>query len=202
MIKLINLICVAGAVCFGLFAFMASLIAPKESPVLTQQPYEIIDIAHKAQDTKVKVRVKLVPPPEPKIVDFKPTPLVPSEVTGNSIAIQVPGLGISTSTIATIAKGGMSDGDARPIVRIAPKYPIQAQRDGKEGWVQLAFSITKAGAVNDVRVIDSEPKRVFDKEAIRALRKWKYKAKFIDGQPIYQENLSVMLEFKMDNQSS
>ena len=79
-----------------------------------------------------------------------------------------------------------------------PKYPTQAARDGKEGWVQLSFTIDELGGVTDVEVIDAEPKRIFDREAKRALRKWKYRPKIIDGKPQKQPGLQVQLDFKLN----
>jgi protein TonB len=38
---------------------------------------------------------------------------------------------------------------------------------------------------------------VFDKEAKRALRKWKYKPKVVDGQAQRRPGLTVQLDFKM-----
>lgn len=90
------------------------------------------------------------------------------------------------------------DGDATPIVRIEPQYPIAAARDGKEGWVQLRFTINELGGVDDVEVIQAEPKRLFDKEAIRALKKWKYKPKIVDGKPLKQPGMTVQLDFTLD----
>ena len=49
-----------------------------------------------------------------------------------------------------------------------------------------------------MNVIDAEPKRVFDKEAKRALRKWKYKPKVVDGKAMKQVGLTVRLDFNMD----
>jgi len=54
------------------------------------------------------------------------------------------------------------------------------------------------GGVEDVKVIEAQPKRIFDKEARRALRKWKYKPKVVDGKAMKQPGLTVQLDFKMD----
>jgi protein TonB len=74
---------------------------------------------------------------------------------------------------------------------------MKAAREGKEGWVQMSFSIDTLGGVTDIKVIDSQPKRIFDREAKKALAKWKYKPKIVDGKPIVQTGLTVQLDFKM-----
>ena len=89
-------------------------------------------------------------------------------------------------------------GDATPIVRINPKYPPVAARDGIEGWVQISFSISPTGEVIDPVIIDAEPKRVFDREAIRAIKRWKYRPKVVEGVAQLQTNQSVQLDFKID----
>ena len=55
----------------------------------------------------------------------------------------------------------------------------------------------KRSYFEEVEVIDADPKRIFDKEAKRALRKWKYKPKVVDGTPLRQTGLTVQLDFKM-----
>lgn len=85
-----------------------------------------------------------------------------------------------------------------PIIRIEPKYPVQASRDGKEGWVRLSFTINEFGGVEDIDVIDAEPQRVFDREAKRALRKWKYKPQIVDGIPVKMTGMTVQLDFNLD----
>ena len=92
----------------------------------------------------------------------------------------------------------MRDGDATPIVRIEPRYPVQAARDGLQGWVKLRFSIMEDGSVDEVEVIEAEPRRVFDREAIRALRRWKYSPKVVDGKPLKQTGQQVQLDFTLD----
>jgi protein TonB len=48
-------------------------------------------------------------------------------------------------------------------------------------------------------VIDSEPRRVFDREARKALSKWRYNPKVVDGKAMKQIGLTVQLDFNLDN---
>lgn len=74
-----------------------------------------------------------------------------------------------------------AEGDIIPIVRINPIYPREAAMKGTEGWVKIEFTITEIGTVKSPKVIDSKPARVFNREAIRAILKWKFKPRVIDG---------------------
>ena len=71
----------------------------------------------------------------------------------------------------------------------------------KEGWVELAFDIDKSGNPINISVLDSHPEDVFDNEGIRALTKWKYKPKLVNGSPVVQKDLRVKLEFKLNDES-
>ena len=78
------------------------------------------------------------------------------------------------------------------IERVAPRYPFGAYKKKLEGAVELAFKVTKAGQVKDVKVASSEPAGVFDKVAIAAIQQWTFA-------PLTQETqASQVLEFKMD----
>lgn len=85
----------------------------------------------------------------------------------------------------------------QPIVRIDPKYPRQAAVDGIEGWVKLSFSINEFGGVEDVIIVEAMPRRIFDKEAIRALKKWRYRPAILGGKAQKQQGLTVTLTFAM-----
>jgi protein TonB len=93
--------------------------------------------------------------------------------------------------------GGSGDNDVIPLVRIEPQYPRKAAMRGTEGWVQLKFDITTAGTVENVTVLKSKPRRIFDQSAKRALSKWKYRPKMVDGKPVARTGLLVQLDFKI-----
>ena len=60
--------------------------------------------------------------------------------------------------------------DLLPVVRIAPNYPSEALAAGREGEVQLEFTIAANGTVKDVVVVDSSSPE-FEEPAVAALLK-------------------------------
>jgi len=87
--------------------------------------------------------------------------------------------------------------DVMPIVRIEPKYPIQAARDNIEGAVVLKFDINLDGKVENISVVKAIPEDTFNKVATTALSQWKYDPK---GQ--YHKGLLVQLDFRMGPDST
>jgi TonB family protein len=78
-----------------------------------------------------------------------------------------------------------------PIVRINPKYPIEAAQQGIEGWVTLEFGITKRGTVKNIQIVDASPSGKFDEAARKALSQWRFHPKHSDS------TSTVQLEFKL-----
>jgi protein TonB len=73
-----------------------------------------------------------------------------------------------------------------PLVRVPPRYPRSAVRRNIEGVVKVAFTITADGRVSNPRVLSASPPGVFDKAAIKAIKKWKFNPKIVDGQAVEQ----------------
>ena len=202
MAKLLSYISLSVIITFGLFAFMASLISSDSVNITPPLPPIVVEVAQVPEDSKIQIieKVKLDPPPAPE-------PMPKSDVTpvvaNDAIALAYQSVPISLTGKGTTFKQyeGMNNNEARPIVRVNPKYPMDAMREGTEGWVKLAFDINKVGKVVNISVIDSQPKRIFDKAARQALRKWKYQAKSVDGQAVYQKSRTVQLDFSMEQQS-
>ena len=69
-----------------------------------------------------------------------------------------------------------------PIVRILPQYPASGL--GREGDVELEFSINEEGRAVEIEVIAADPEGVFDQAAVDALSQWLYRPIELAGQPI------------------
>lgn len=189
-------------VTFGLFVFMAFLVSSGDRTKEEQLENIIVEVNTTPPKSAVESRRRVPPPPPPppkappKQQAAEPEPSTSSAggLNFNMPAVQM----ANTSTGLSAPGAGIGrDGDATPIVRIEPKYPMAAARDGKEGYVILSFTINEVGGVEDVEVIEAEPKRIFNKEAKRALKKWKYKPKVEDGKALRRPGLTVRLDFKM-----
>ena len=56
----------------------------------------------------------------------------------------------------------------------APKYPRGAALKGIQGLVDLGFNVYTDGSVRDIYIINSFPKNVFEKEAVKAVTLYKF----------------------------
>jgi protein TonB len=93
--------------------------------------------------------------------------------------------------------GPALEGDIVPVVVIRPMYPREAAMSGIEGWVKVEFTITETGTVENPEVIDSDPPRVFNREAIRAILKWKFKPRVVDGVAV-ERRANQVIDFTLD----
>ena len=77
---------------------------------------------------------------------------------------------------------------------VNPVYPEAARKRGIEGWVELAFTVTTNGTVEDIEVRNASPAQVFEDSAIRALRGWRFKPVEHNGVRVAQRAM-VRLKF-------
>ena len=80
------------------------------------------------------------------------------------------------------------------LVKIQPKYPREALKEGKTGFVTVKLSVREDGSVISAIIKESSPPRIFDAAAIQAVLKWKFKPRLIDGVPVKQAGL-ITIEF-------
>ncbi|GAB3780904.1 energy transducer TonB [Dyella agri] len=62
-----------------------------------------------------------------------------------------------------------------------PNYPTAALRSGQSGWVVVGFTITPEGRTTDVHVVDAQPRHVFDRAAMEAVGRYRFKPAMRDG---------------------
>ena len=108
--------------------------------------------------------------------------------------------GAGIAATAGAGPKGAAGGAALPLVRIEPRYPPKALREGKEGWVKLRFTIAADGTTKDIEVLDAKPRRLFEAEARRALARWKYQPRIVDGRAVEQPGELVQLDFVLERQ--
>ncbi|MGO4702325.1 energy transducer TonB [Dyella sp. 2RAB6] len=101
-----------------------------------------------------------------------------------------------TATPSAAAPADAATHAAVLVKNTAPRYPTAAMRSNQEGWVELAFTITTGGDVSDVKVVDAQPRHVFDRAAIDAVSRWKYQPATQDGTPVASSKRQ-RIEFKL-----
>ena len=96
--------------------------------------------------------------------------------------------------------GGMNiaEGDYLPIVRVAPVYPARALQRGVEGYVDMSFTVTTTGTVKDPIVMFSTSS-LFERAASRAVVKFKYKPRVVDGVPVEVVGVKTRITFKLED---
>ncbi len=190
-----------------LFYIMATLVS-QPVDLGTSSEDQIIDFVRVASQSSLQTRSRSLPkkPPTPQKAPDMPKMSVNSQVDAPQpqMAMAAP---IAADSLAfgsgpylgggVGGGGGGGDREVMPLVRIEPQYPRKAAMAGKEGWVQLKFDVNETGAVENVSIIKANPPRLFDQSAKRALLKWKYQPKIVDGKPEPRRGLMVQLDFKL-----
>lgn len=55
-----------------------------------------------------------------------------------------------------------------------PEYPREALRDSVSGEVTVSFTVNSDGSVSNANVVSANPRNVFDRAALAAIRKWRF----------------------------
>ena len=191
-----------------LFALMAHLINSGVKKNKLSDNENFIEFVRVAKQSQTQTRRRVLPkkPEVPKAPPKMPKMSVQSDAPkpqAPALAMNVPMLNSPLSfgdgpyVGSAAAASGSGNSSAVPLIRIEPQYPMKAARAGTEGWVQMKFDITPQGTVENVSVIKAKPRRIFNQNAKRALLKWKYRPKIVEGKPVAQPGQYVQLDFKI-----
>lgn len=188
-----------------LFWIMQSLISGSRDLNTDRDQGLRLDFIQVDQDELERIKERK-PPPEPEPPKKPPPPKLvvnnPDPPKQNMPKMDMPRISLGVASGEGPYLGGWSadspgvDGDVIPIVRIDPQWPREALLDGISGYVILEFTIEADGSVSDAVVVESEPRRLFDRNAIRALYKWKFKPRVVDGKPVARR-ASTRIDFQL-----
>jgi len=189
----------SAVITFGLFFLMQGLIAMNSGEIEKGETRKIADIVMPERELEIIQEVeKPEKPEEPEQPppDLAPPPLDLSLPDGSGISIGSP------KVAADVKLGGLglgaSDGEYLPIVKVAPIYPSRALSRGIEGYVIVEFTVTKNGTVVDPVVVEADPANIFNRAAIKAALKFKYKPKVVDGEPVDVAGVQNKITFKIE----
>jgi protein TonB len=202
---------IAGVITTLLFRFDSYLVSQPKTYETTGGRVKLLDFVRVEPQEYVQVKERRLPakPPPPKRPPPPPRLRVQTDVAMETSPLDVDlpdidvGFGGSGPYLGAWRGrrelgGPNPDGDVIPIVRIAPQYPRQALLQGIEGWVRLEFMINPDGTVADPAVVEAEPPRIFNTSALRAILRWKFKPRIVDGRPVPRRGAQI-IEFKLED---
>lgn len=195
------LLSLAAALFLSLFIFwlMAQLLQqPKHNKLKSLAPMDInIERVKAAKKTKNKQKEAPKEKPQPNMQSLQPTPPTPSaappKLSNEGLAINAPQLDMKEFTIeqqhwsAPVSSENGSGSDANyigeedtgkkpftPSATRRPNIPKVAYDNKINGWVLLAYTVDNRGKIDNIRVLDAEPRGIFEANAIAAVKRWVY----------------------------
>lgn len=204
MSRILISLALAAATTFGLLFIMHTLIEMDKREPKEEDDTKIADIF--MSDDSIETKYDVVkpkkmddpeePPPEMPEPEFDTPDINPDalNMTAPKVGNDIKGAGI----------GGLSaDGEYLPIVKVAPRYPQRALSRGYEGWVIIEYTVTTNGSVRDAFVVDGwnstteKPTTWFNRAALKAAEKYKYKPRVIEGTPVEVPGVQTKITFKL-----
>jgi protein TonB len=184
------------AVTFGLLFIMQLLIATGRTALTEAQNFRIADFVRVERSEVVESKKdKPEKPPEPEVPPEMPAPEMSSNFD-NAMAVSVSAPSIQANLNIGGVGFGVSDGEYLPIVKVAPVYPARALSRGLEGYVIVEFTVTRSGTTRDAFVVESTS-TLFERAAVEAALKFKYKPRVIDGEPVEVPGVRNKITFEI-----
>ncbi|WED24307.1 energy transducer TonB [Vibrio sp. JC009] len=202
----------------GVMAWMVELNTRELSP----EPLPLqFDIFATEQEQTSQRKIRLLPePPEPQPKAPKPEQvklnLMSDAVTANneklpeldpavsgldisipSPSVQQPELTKGKPAINPVKGNSGNSQQLMPLHRIEPVYPRKALQRAIEGYVLLTFDIGKTGRPENIKVTQAQPAGIFNRAAIRALKRWRYQPVMVNGSVQTVTGQQIKLEFRI-----
>ena len=103
----------------------------------------------------------------------------------------------SFSDVGYVGEDDKIELDVNRIYTQAAKFPRKALRLAKDGYVLIEFDIDTDVSVIDPYVVESEPAGLFERAAMKSIRKWLYEPPVYEGVSVKVNDVQVKLTFKV-----
>ena len=205
MMSIKPLIAAVGGVSVAVLLFlgMAVMVAPPDDFSLNREEPVLVDFSSRRQDSTSETRSRNKPPPPPE------APVTPQSNTQDQTPVPVTAPALSLSPLSPdlsvgdlVSSSGLLDGvsvadaEVAPLVRPPAVYPARAKMRNIEGSVTARLTIRPDGTVSDVEIIQAEPEGVFEREAMRAMYRYRFSPKMVNGEAVTQ-TATQTLEFSL-----
>ena len=147
------------------------------------------------RDRKVPDRPKPEkrPPPTPDIELKQETTMVRP-----NLDIELPNFSVPTdfsgAFLGNLDNLGGTSSALIPMVKVQAQCPLQAIQGGINGTIQIYLIVNPNGKVSNARVVRDTNNKIFNKQALKAIRRWQFKPKIINGIPVEQAG-EIEMEF-------
>jgi protein TonB len=176
----------------SLFGVMYSVIKGSHGGLEKKEALPTIDFVRLKRDSEVESISRHKPPPPP------PAPPPPSKMKVVADAVSSPGMsGLEIPNLNLKADVGgdamigtkgagaaMFDGELIPLNCPDPRMPADAARAGLSGYVVILVDVGADGSFRNAKIIESQPKGLFDATVVMALQRCKFKPTIKDGMPV------------------
>jgi len=169
------------------------IIPPKQ---LTQQPEPPTEQQEQAEPNMEELQIPL-PSPQPSVEMELPAlnlKMGDLDIRANGDRWNTP---LSTNVVNVIQEGGVG---AQGYVEVVPNgtrmpnVPELAWTNKINGWVLVAFNVQPDGRTKNIRVLDANPRGVFEEKVIAAVEDWLYFVKFpgdLKGEIVLTQKVEV-----------
>jgi len=188
----------------SIFAVMNGMVSSDGAQNGDRGEQTVIDFIRLKQDSESRIKkCDKKESPKPKKPPMPPQQAAQQNTPMKQIAMRMPkispDLSLANKSLLGDAQVGMGfgDGDVIPLVRMPAQYPNKAKRRNIEGFVKARLEVNAQGTVDSVEIIDAKPRGVFERSAIRALYKYKFKPQMIDGKA-QPQTVTQTLEYSLD----
>ena len=193
--RYISAISIGTLTTLGLLYIMQALIS--------MQPAVYSDPRTRLALGRMELREPPPPPQPPERID--PKKLTRSPLPPTRLAPRGDGPGVRVKISEQTVPGGgyrpamqkYTDGPLVAMIRVSPTYPPIATARGLEGYVIVQFDVMANGLVSNVVVIESSHS-AFERNAIKAAERFKFKPRVVDGEPQISRNIQNQFTFTLN----